>query len=100
MMPVIDESLAALVEDAIVAGVHGFVTPAVASEAEYLDVEERHRIVRIVAATTGERVPWILGASSSDAQVSVPQALTAYIKCRRVRRVLRISINRTEPVFC
>jgi 4-hydroxy-tetrahydrodipicolinate synthase len=59
-------SLARLIEDAINAGVNGFLAPAVASEVAYLSDAERVRIVEHIAATNARRVPFIVGASASD----------------------------------
>ncbi|MCA9039235.1 MAG: dihydrodipicolinate synthase family protein [Planctomycetaceae bacterium] len=60
------ESMRRLVEDAIAAGVNGFLVPAVASEVAYLSKEERFEIVRLVALVTANRVPIIVGASANE----------------------------------
>jgi dihydrodipicolinate synthase/N-acetylneuraminate lyase len=61
-------SLANLVEDAIQSGVDGLLTPAVASEVDYLSPDEREEIVRAVAEIVDQRVPLMVGASSSEIQ--------------------------------
>lgn len=63
----IDEpSLARLIDDAIAAGVDGFLVPVVASEVAFLSSEERLRIVEFVARETQQRVPIIVGASADE----------------------------------
>lgn len=57
-----------LVEDAIAAGVDGFLVPVVASEVAELTSEERERIVRQVARQSQGRVPVVVGASCTDPQ--------------------------------
>ena len=61
-----DVSLVKLIETAMRDGVNGFLAPVVASEVDFLSREEREGIVRLVAATVGGRVPFIVGASSSN----------------------------------
>ena len=61
-----DASLVKLIEAAIHSGVNGFLAPVVASEVDLLSREEREAIIRLVAATVGGRVPFIVGASSRD----------------------------------
>ena len=60
------DSITRLVEDAIAAGVNGFLVPAVASEVAYLSRDERFDIVRHVARVTVNRVPLIVGASANE----------------------------------
>ena len=67
-------SLRRLVEDAIGAGVAGFLVPVVASEVALLSTDERRRIVEQVVATTADRVPIIVGASSDEPRQSIEQA--------------------------
>lgn len=59
-------SLARLIEDAISAGVNGFLAPAVASEVAYLSDAERDSAVQVIATANANRVPFIVGASSND----------------------------------
>ncbi len=59
------QSLVNLIEDAIRAGVDGFLVPAVASEVEFLSKQERVRLARFVSEKIQKRVPLILGASSA-----------------------------------
>jgi 4-hydroxy-tetrahydrodipicolinate synthase len=61
-----DDSLVRLVESAIVAGVSGFLAPAVASEVESLTKTERERVVRLIVEACAGRVPLIVGGSSSE----------------------------------
>jgi len=75
-----------LVEDAIAAGVDGFLVPVVASEVAELTSEERELIVRRVAQQSHGRVPVVVGASSADpqeccrfAQVAESVGATAYL---------------------
>ena len=63
------ESLERLIEDAIQLGVDGFLVPAVASEVEYLNPQEREQIVRRVAEMTNRRVSLMVGASSTGIEV-------------------------------
>lgn len=59
-------SLVKLIENALRAGVNGFLAPVVASEVDFLSRQEREEIIRLVAATVGGRVPFIVGASSNN----------------------------------
>ena len=60
------DSLVKLMETALRDGVNGFLAPVVASEVDSLSRQEREEIIRLVAATVGGRVPFIVGASSRD----------------------------------
>lgn len=60
-------SLERLLDDAIEAGVDGFLAPAVASEVECLSPDERFTLARRVADITRNRVSFIAGASSPNA---------------------------------
>ncbi|HPA46034.1 MAG TPA: dihydrodipicolinate synthase family protein [bacterium] len=60
------ESLERLIENAMEAGVDGFLAPVVASEVEYLTKDERERLVTAISCTIQNRVPFIVGASSGD----------------------------------
>jgi 4-hydroxy-tetrahydrodipicolinate synthase len=64
-----EDSLLRLVEDAIAAGVDGFLAPVVASELSALTASERQRIISLVAGATEGRVPLIVGASSDEPAV-------------------------------
>jgi len=59
-------SLRRLVEDAITAGVDGFLAPVVASEVAFLSAAERERVVDEIAETANSRVHFIVGASTND----------------------------------
>ncbi len=61
-----DASLVKLIETALRDGANGFLAPVVASEVDFLSRQEREAIIRLVAATVGERAPFIVGASSRD----------------------------------
>jgi 4-hydroxy-tetrahydrodipicolinate synthase len=63
------EGLARLIENAIDAGVSGFLAPAVASEVAHLTRDEREGLVRWIAEQTNGRVPFIVGASSDKVEV-------------------------------
>ncbi|MFO7975863.1 MAG: dihydrodipicolinate synthase family protein, partial [Candidatus Hydrogenedentota bacterium] len=60
--------LAQNVENAIAAGVAGFLVPAMAGEVDKLTRDERERIVRTVVEVSEGRVPVIGGASASTQQ--------------------------------
>ncbi|MFO0918076.1 MAG: dihydrodipicolinate synthase family protein [Planctomycetaceae bacterium] len=62
------ESLQRLVDDAIDAGVAGFLAPAVASEVAALSMNERESLLHLLTAQIRGRVPLIVGASSDDPQ--------------------------------
>jgi len=64
------ESLLALVEDTIEGGVNGLTAPLVASEVHALSNAEREQVVRLAAKAIAGRVPFIVGASSEDPEVS------------------------------
>lgn len=64
----IDEtSLVRLIDSAITAGAAGFLAPAVASEVGFLSKRERERLLELIPAAIGGRVPFIAGASSENA---------------------------------
>lgn len=74
----VDEpSLGRLIQDAISAGVDGFLVPVVASEVSFLSSEERQRIIEFVAEETQRRVPIIVGASAVDPEKCAKLALQA-----------------------
>jgi 4-hydroxy-tetrahydrodipicolinate synthase len=54
------------VAEALQAGVHGFLVPALASEVYKLTIEERLKMVEIVLATVNGKVPVIAGAGETD----------------------------------
>lgn len=58
------DSLNRLLEDAIQAGVDGFLVPAVASEVSTLTMQERIELVKVVKSNVNNRVPIIVGATS------------------------------------
>ncbi len=60
------DSMGNLLEDAIDAGVRGFLAPVVASEVATLSETERKQIARFIATTVNGRVPFIVGASADD----------------------------------
>jgi 4-hydroxy-tetrahydrodipicolinate synthase len=64
------DALARLVEFAVAAGADALVYPGVASEVEQLTVAERDRLLDVVAATVGGRVPIVVGASAVDVLAS------------------------------
>ncbi len=64
------ESLAALVEGTVAAGVHGLTAPLVASEVHALTTAERETVVKRIAEVNAGRVPFIVGASSEDPEIS------------------------------
>jgi 4-hydroxy-tetrahydrodipicolinate synthase len=61
-------ALAVNVEDAIAAGVAGFLVPAMASEVDALSREEREAIIRTVVDTTAGRATVVGGASAPSAE--------------------------------
>jgi 4-hydroxy-tetrahydrodipicolinate synthase len=61
-----EPGLRAIARYAIEAGVDGIVYPGVASEYDTLTIDERLRLVDVVAAVARDRVPLIIGASASD----------------------------------
>jgi len=54
------------VEEALQAGVHGFLVPAMAAEVYKLTLEERLKMVEAVLATVNGKVPVIAGAGETD----------------------------------
>jgi len=64
--PVDWRSLRRLIEDAMEAGVDGFLAPAVASEVGHLSLWERQQIVETIAEVAGDTVPLIAGASAEE----------------------------------
>lgn len=63
------DSLPTLIEFSIAGGVNGLTAPLVASEVQALAKEEREQIVIAAARMIAGRVPFIVGASSEDAEV-------------------------------
>jgi 4-hydroxy-tetrahydrodipicolinate synthase len=61
-----EPGLRAIARYAIEAGADGVVYPGIASEHDTLAMEERVRLVDVVAAVARDRVPLIVGASASD----------------------------------
>lgn len=72
-----ETSLSRLVDDAIAGGAAGFLAPVVASEVAWLSVSERKQIVRLLSTFIAGRVPWIVGASSDDANICQEMAALA-----------------------
>ena len=64
--------LARNVENAIQAGVAGFLVPAMASEVGALTEDERAAVVRTTVDTAAGRVPVIGGASAPDQAAAWP----------------------------
>ncbi len=85
--------LARNVENAIQAGVAGFLVPAMASEVGALTEEERAAVVQCTVETSAGRVPIIGGASAPDqaARVNAAQKLSA-LGCAGVL----VSMNYTD----
>lgn len=65
------DSLQLLVNDVINAGVDGLLAPVVASEANFLSLTERKKIVTTIIQTAGSKVPVIIGASDDNAELSI-----------------------------
>jgi 4-hydroxy-tetrahydrodipicolinate synthase len=61
-----ERGLRAIARYAINAGADGIVYPGVASEYDTLTIDERLRLVDVVATVARDRVPLIIGASASD----------------------------------
>ncbi|HYT96079.1 MAG TPA: dihydrodipicolinate synthase family protein [Casimicrobiaceae bacterium] len=61
-----EPALRAIARYAIEAGADGIVYPGVASEYDTLTMDERVRLVDIVAAVARDRVPLVIGASAPD----------------------------------
>jgi dihydrodipicolinate synthase/N-acetylneuraminate lyase len=68
------ESLDRLVDHVIKAGAVGVIYPAVASEVGKLTSAERRRVVEVVAARIGNRIPLIVGVSSGSIESSLELA--------------------------
>ncbi len=64
------DSLLELVEDTIEGGANGLAAPLVASEVHSLTPEERKSVVTTAARAIAGRVPFLVGASSDDPEVS------------------------------
>jgi 4-hydroxy-tetrahydrodipicolinate synthase len=56
---------------ALAAGVNGLVFPGLASEYDTLDPQERCMLIKQLGSTVDQRVPFIIGASASEAQTSL-----------------------------
>src|SRR5437773_2125642 len=61
-----EDGLCAIARYAIDSGADGIVYPGVASEYDTLTMNERARLVDVVAGVARHRVPLIVGASASD----------------------------------
>jgi dihydrodipicolinate synthase/N-acetylneuraminate lyase len=72
-----EESLRAVVDFCIEAGVHGLVTPANASEWYALSDAERHRVSRIVVEQAGKRLPVVLSVTAGSQWPAVEMAQAA-----------------------
>src|SRR5262249_49352174 len=66
-----EAGLRAVAGYAIDAGADGVVFPGVASEYDTLSVDERVRLVDVVAAVARDRVPFVVGASASDPSITM-----------------------------
>ena len=64
------ESLLALIEATIAAGINGLTGPLVASEVHALSLEEREEVIERSAVAIKGRVPYIVGASSDDIAIA------------------------------
>ncbi|HVX65374.1 MAG TPA: dihydrodipicolinate synthase family protein [Bryobacteraceae bacterium] len=64
------DSLLALIEATIAAGINGLTGPLVASEVHALTMEEREEVIERSALAIKGRVPYIVGASSDDIAVA------------------------------
>ncbi len=73
-----DDGLRAVARYAVDAGADGVVFPGVASEYDTLTVEERERLVDLVAGVAHDRVPLIVGASAND-----PSLTSAFVEHAR-----------------
>jgi dihydrodipicolinate synthase/N-acetylneuraminate lyase len=69
-----DAVLAHLVNDLISAGVHGLTPLGSTGEFAYLNREQRHRIVEVVAQATRRRVPVVAGVAATTIADAVEQA--------------------------
>jgi dihydrodipicolinate synthase/N-acetylneuraminate lyase len=72
-----EESLRAVVDFCIEAGVHGLVTPANASEWYALSDAERRRVTRIVVEQADKRLPVILSVTAGSQWPAVEMARNA-----------------------
>lgn len=63
-----------LIDFAVEAGVDGIVFPGMASEVETLSAAERGRLVGVLGAHLGGRLPFIVGASHADPAESAARA--------------------------
>lgn len=61
-------SLVRLLNDAVCAGVDGFLAPVVAGEVDTLSFEEKKSIIDTIASTINGKTAIIVGASSNDAK--------------------------------
>jgi 4-hydroxy-tetrahydrodipicolinate synthase len=64
-------ALRSVVRFALDAGAHGVVFPGVASEYNFLSVEERGQLMSVVSNEVGERVPIIGGASAATSAEAI-----------------------------
>ena len=68
------EVLARLCDDLIAAGVHGLTPLGSTGEFAYLSREQRRRVVEVVVAAAGRRVPVVAGVASTTIADAVAQA--------------------------
>ncbi|MDP2239746.1 MAG: dihydrodipicolinate synthase family protein [Burkholderiales bacterium] len=68
-----DAVLTRLVNDLIVAGVHGLTPLGSTGEFAYLNREQRHRIVQVVVQATRRRVPVVAGVAATTIADAVAQ---------------------------
>lgn len=68
------ESLAHLVRYTVDAGADGVVFPGVASEFDFLSVDERNTALEVVIEAIGGRIPVVVGASATSANESAALA--------------------------
>ena len=76
-----------MVEHILRGGAHGLVYPAIASEFQTLEPEERQIAVEHVIAATAGRRPVIVGISSMDARMA-PPALAEHAAARKAAAVM------------
>lgn len=69
-------AMARIVDFVLAAGVHGLVFPGVASEFNYLSVDERRQLLAQISEQVDGRVPIVVGASAAQTDDAVELART------------------------